>query len=250
MYHSGPIPAELGQLGKLEKLDLGFNKLTGTTPPSFTLGVCSMWRRRLAFHMPIPSSQKGWSCLLYILTVFCFPKVPSRLNWAHWRNWSSCIWGGTNLPVLSPLFSLWPVFNTMKRNLLSICPFLRAADVYLEFFVLSVLTVFGGVVCDVELGYLFVICFDCVFSSPGFCFSPWIICSFCFVLYLYSVFYPQPGFWCLSWIRSSLCFDCVLWCCCSLFVFRFIRRNASIGIETSEVSYWSLNITSASLFNT
>jgi hypothetical protein len=41
LYAPGPIPAESGQLGNLQKLYLHDNHLTGT-PPSFPLDLCSI----------------------------------------------------------------------------------------------------------------------------------------------------------------------------------------------------------------
>jgi Leucine-rich repeat (LRR) protein len=83
LYALGPIPAELGRLVNLQNLNLSWNKLTGI--PSL-----SPWR---AFNMKeeacypyarsYQSDRVTW--FLYVLTEFCIPQVPFRLNWANWR---------------------------------------------------------------------------------------------------------------------------------------------------------------------
>jgi hypothetical protein len=113
LYPSGPIPAELGPLAKLEQLYLRGNKLTSTFSPLSRFTCVQQYEKRFAFHPYALSFQLD-----------------------------------------------------------------RATDAYLEFFILSVLTVFCGIVVQ-------------------------------------------------------------------LFDFRCIRRKASIGIETSEVPYWNLNVITA-----
>ena len=60
------------------------------------LVFCVFW----LFGFGIPQYDSvTW--FLYVLTGFCIPQVPFRLNWANWRNWHIWIWKITNLPVLS-----------------------------------------------------------------------------------------------------------------------------------------------------
>ncbi len=86
---SGPIPVELGQLRTLEKLDLGFNKLTGTTPPSFYPGLLFHMKEETCFPYA-HAFQSTWVwCTLWLR--FCMPQVPSQLNWATWRICKNCL---------------------------------------------------------------------------------------------------------------------------------------------------------------
>ncbi len=50
------------------------------------------------------------TCFLYVLTGFCIPQVPFRLNWANWRIWSTWVYPETSLPVLHPS-SPWLAFS-------------------------------------------------------------------------------------------------------------------------------------------
>ena len=100
LYTAGPIPAELGQLAKLERLELNFNQLTGT--PSLYPLTCLQYED-IGLHFSVKSYQyDSLTWFLYVLTGFCIPQVPSRLNWANWRICRYCIWKETNLPVLHP----------------------------------------------------------------------------------------------------------------------------------------------------
>jgi hypothetical protein len=98
LYTPGPIPAELVQLANLKELYLflSYNKLTGNHP-FFPPDVNSIWRKKLAFFKPFHTSV---TCFLYVLTGFCIPQVPFRLNWANWRIWRSWVYPTTSLPVI------------------------------------------------------------------------------------------------------------------------------------------------------
>ena len=69
LYTPGPIPAELGQLAKLERLIFSENLLTGT-PSLFPL-TCLQYEG-IGLHSSVKSYQyDGVTWFLYVLTGFC-----------------------------------------------------------------------------------------------------------------------------------------------------------------------------------
>jgi Leucine-rich repeat (LRR) protein len=68
LYTPGPIPAELGQLAKLEELDLSHNRLTGNHP--FFLLTCIQYERNGLLSL-CPFIPVRWRDLVFV----CFDWV-------------------------------------------------------------------------------------------------------------------------------------------------------------------------------
>ena len=74
------------------QLDLSDCNLNGEfrlcTPILFSL-TCLQYEG-IGSHSSVKSHQyDSVTCFLYVLTGFCIPQVPFRLNWANWRIWWS-----------------------------------------------------------------------------------------------------------------------------------------------------------------
>ncbi len=63
------LPSNMGELDKIERLDLSNCLLTGMYSNIHALSYQS----------------DSVTCFWYVLTGFGIPQVPSRLNWANWR---------------------------------------------------------------------------------------------------------------------------------------------------------------------
>ncbi len=82
------------------------------------------------------------TCFFYVLTGFCIPQVPFRLNWANWRNWRTYSCSGTSLPVL---YTSSPDLPSLLRHRLA----------------------FLSHIVPVRQRDLVFVCFDCVLYTPG-----------------------------------------------------------------------------------
>ncbi len=81
--------------------------------PSCPLTCLQYWG--IGLRSSVKSYQSdSVTCFLYVLTDFCIPQVPFRLNWADCSNYSVYIYTITSLPVLHPYF-LWLAFNMNKK---------------------------------------------------------------------------------------------------------------------------------------
>jgi hypothetical protein len=81
LYSPGPIPAELGQLAKLERLELHYNQFTGAISPLLSLDLCRTESRRLALRMPYLSSRIGNLLFVWFDWVLYTPgPIPAELG--------------------------------------------------------------------------------------------------------------------------------------------------------------------------
>ncbi len=103
--YPGPIPAAWGRLANLELMSLGDNQLTGTPSSLSPAWPAFNMKKKACFPYPLSYQYDRVTWFLYVLTAFCIPQVPFRLNWADWRNCCSSIYPVTSLPVPS-LFPL------------------------------------------------------------------------------------------------------------------------------------------------
>ncbi len=121
----------MGQLANLKDLYLNENQLTGT--PSLPHMTCLQYQG-IGLRSSVKSYQSDrvtW--FLYLLTEFCIPQVPFRLNWANWRICRSWVCSATSLPVLHPsspdlpsilrhrLASLSKIVPVRWRDLIFVC---------------------------------------------------------------------------------------------------------------------------------
>jgi hypothetical protein len=71
------LPLNMGELANIESLVLDDCSLTGKY---------SCTEEQACFPYAILYQSDRVTCFFYVLTEFCMPQVPFRLNWANWRN--------------------------------------------------------------------------------------------------------------------------------------------------------------------
>ncbi len=107
--HSGWI----GRIGEFRGA-VFFHKQAYRYPIPLYPDLHSIYRKRLALLMPFHTSGIGWLVFWYVLTEFCIPQVPFRLNWADWSIYSIYFSIEISLPVLHPSLP-WLAFNMKEK---------------------------------------------------------------------------------------------------------------------------------------